>query len=160
MENKLESGDKLIARKEFLIKLQLEYLTHKLRSQIYRDERYAKVASDIADKKKLKIQEVSVKFGLKSIFNGLSVNKFVKKYFLKPTGVPFFQYKDNEQRRVQSNYDMWYLLYRGTKVFYKGQLAEVVLNNPLKEEVMIRISEREFFVKYIQISLINKFNWL
>ena len=81
MENKLESGDKLIARKEFLIKLQLEYLTHKLRSQIYRDERYAKVASDIADKKKLKIQEVSVKFGLKSIFNGLSVNKFVKKYF-------------------------------------------------------------------------------
>ena len=160
MENKLESGDKLIARKEVLIKLQLEYLTHKLRSQIYRDERYAKVASDIADKKKLKIQEVSVKFGLKSIFNGLSVNKFVKKYFLKPTGVPFFQYKDNEQRRVQSNYDMWYLLYRGTKVFYKGQLAEVVLNDPSKEEVMIRISEREFFVKYSELQIKNDWKWI
>lgn len=161
MENKVyKPNDKSAVHKEFLIKLQLEYLTHKLRSQIYKDERYAKVAKDIAEKKKSKIQDLSIKFGLPTVFNGYNIKKFVKRYFWRQNGLPFLQYKDEEQRRVQGNYDCWYLLYRGTKVIYHGRIAEVIINNPSKEEALIKISEQEFLVKYSELQIKNDYLWI
>ena len=60
--------DKGLRHRQFLTRLQLEYLTHKLRSSIYRNGTYASVAADIAKKKRLKIIELSVKFNVDSIF--------------------------------------------------------------------------------------------
>ena len=44
--------DKGLRHRQFLTRLQLEYLTHKLRSSIYRNGTYASVAADIAKKKR------------------------------------------------------------------------------------------------------------
>ena len=86
--------------------------------------------------------------------------EFVEKNFWGKKGLPAFQYKDEEQRRVQGNYDRWYILYRDTKVLYKGTIMEVVSNNPAKEEVKIRGSKGDFLVKYNDITIINNFDWL
>lgn len=153
--------DKRLRHRQFLTRLQLEYLTHKLRSSIYRNGTYASVAADIAKKKRLKIIELSVKFNVDSIFTpGYNVAEFVEKNFWGKKGLPAFQYKDEEQRRVQGNYDRWYILYRDTKVLYKGTIMEVVSNNPAKEEVKIRGSKGDFLVKYNDITIINNFDWL
>ena len=74
--------DKGLRHRQFLTRLQLEYLTHKLRSSIYRNGTYASVAADIAKKKRLKIIELSVKFNVDSIFTpGYNVAEFVEKNF-------------------------------------------------------------------------------
>ena len=148
------------SRKNFLIKLQLEYLTQKLRSQIYRNERYAKVASDIAAKKKNKILELSIKFNLQCMFNSYhDIENFICQYFWNDLGLPNFQYKDDEQRRVQRNYDCWYLLYRGTNVMYKGNEAKVLVNDPSKETVIIETFSGEICVKYSEINLKSDYQW-
>lgn len=153
--------DKGLRHRQFLTRLQLEYLTHKLRSSIYRNGTYASVAADIAKKKRLKIIELSVKFNVDSIFTpGYNVAEFVEKNFWGKKGLPAFQYKDDEQRRVQGNYDKWYILYRGTQVMYKDEVMEVVCNNPSTETLKLRGSKGEYSVKYIQISLINNFKFI
>lgn len=145
----------------FIISLQLEYLTHKLRSIIYRNQTYAGVAADIAEKKRSKIMELSSKFHVDTIFTpGFDVSKFVEENFWQPNGLPLFQYKDEEQRRVQGNYDKWYILYRKTKVLYRGEEMEVICNNPSTQELKLRGRKGEFFVKYIEISLINNYQFV
>lgn len=147
--------------RSFLTSLQLEYLTHKLRSVIYQNQTYASVAADIAAKKRAKIEELSAKFHVDTIFTpGYNVSEFIERNFWQPYGLPLFQYKDDKQRRVQGNYDKWYILYRGTQVMYKDEVMEVVCNNPSTETLKLRGSKGEYSVKYIQISLINNFKFI
>ena len=71
-----------ISHEQFLINLQLEYLTHRLRSLIYRTASYAQVAADIASKKRSKIEDLGKKFGIRTIFSpGFDVLGFVNLYF-------------------------------------------------------------------------------
>lgn len=107
-------------KKKFLYILQLEYLTHKLRSLIYRDEAYIKVAADIANKKIAKIMEVSARIGEPNIFTDkLYGENFIRNEFWQVYGLPNLMYKDENQKRIQGNYDKWYLFYRDTIVKYK-----------------------------------------
>lgn len=148
-------------QEQFLVDLQLEYLTQRLRALIYRDETYIKVASDIASKKRMKIAQLGIKFKLPTIFDEIPVHEFVDKYFWNEKGLPNFQYKDEQQQRVQGNYDAWYILYRGTKVVYNFQEAEVVSNNPSKEEVELRINnDKKLTVRYSDITLNKNFVWM
>ena len=150
---------KTLQRQQFLINLQLEYLTHKLRSIIYQDETYAKVSLEISEKKKQKIIELGEKFNLKTLFDsGYNSEEFIENCFWNKKGLPNFQYKDNKQKKVQGNYDKWYLLYRGAAVSYKGLLFSVKENNPSKECVKIRNSKFEYTVNYNEINIINKYN--
>ena len=155
------SNNGVKSQEQFLINLQLEYLTQRLRALIYQDETYIRVASDIAAKKRMKINQLGIKFNLTTIFNGENVEQFVDKYFWNPNGLPNFQYKDAQQKRVQGNYDAWYMLYRGTIVVYKGKDAEVLSNNPAKEKLEIRINnDRKLTVRYSDITLNKNFVWI
>lgn len=146
---------------QFLVNLQLEYLTQRLRSLIYLEDTYAKVAADIAQRKKMKIAQLGAKFDVPTIFSGLDIEEFIDTYFWSKYGLPNLRYKDAQQRRVQGNYDRWYLLYRGTSVLYKGQIVEVTSNNPAKEEVEIRKNDSKFIVNYNDITLIkNNYTWI
>lgn len=147
-------------RKRFLIKLQLEYLTHKLRSIIYLDKKYADVSNEIAKKKREKIEKLSARFHIDTIFTpGYNYSDFIEKNFWRTYGPPIFQYKNDEQQRVQGNYDSWYMLYRGTNVVYCGKIMKVICNNPLTETLKIRgFKNGEYIVKYNEVSLINNFN--
>lgn len=149
------------SQEQFLINLQLEYLTQRLRALIYQDDTYIRVASDIAAKKRTKIVQLGIKFNLMTIFSGIDVEQFVDKYFWNTFGLPNFQYKDAQQKRVQGNYDAWYLLYRGTIVRYNEATAEVLSNNPAKEELEIRINnDRKLTVRYSDITLNKNFVWI
>lgn len=148
------------AHRDFLMKLQLEYLTQKLRSFIYTEE-YSKVASEIARKKRLKIEELSEKFGIETIFSdGFDVADFVEKNFWNPFGLPNFQYKDEEQKRIQHNYDCWYMFYRGSRVMYRGKEMRVLSNNPPMRELKITDEFEQYIVTYNDITIKDNFVWL
>lgn len=146
-------------QKEFIKALQLEYLTQRLRSFIY-DDKYSKVAFDISEKKRKKIIELGEKFGINTIFSDcVDINQFIKENFWRSVGVPNFQYKDEEQARVQGNYDFWYLFYRGTKVIYLGEEFTVLSNNPSEKKIYIENGARRLKIRYENVTLINNFVW-
>lgn len=149
-----------LTHRQFLVNLQLEYLTHKLRAMVYQEETYARVAADIAEKKKRKVVDLGGKFNIPTIFSHEStMEAFISQYFWQPYGLPNLQYKDEEQRRVQGNYDAWYLLFRNNKIKYHGVCAEVVSNNPSKGIVKIRTEKEVTVVNYIDITLMNEYKW-
>lgn len=145
----------------FLASLQLEYLTHKLRSIIYQDKRYASVALDIAKKKQSKIIKLGMKFSVDTIFTkGYDVSKFIEENFWGKKGLPLFQYKDDEQRRVQGNYDKWYMFFRDTKVLYQGKLGRVLKNDPSRETLLILVGKDKISVNYNEVSIIMDWSLL
>lgn len=155
MTNKVEE------RANFLQKLQLEYLTQFLRSKIYKDEKYIRIAAGIAEKKREKICMLGEKFGMKTIFSeGFPVTDFVNRFFWNSRGLPNFQYKDDEQRGVQWNYDAWYILFRGEKVVCDGALYKVVKNNPRDRRVELTNGIGVIDKSYSEIQLIDKYKWV
>lgn len=144
------------SQEEFIYKLQMEYLTHKLRSMVYRKMKYVKLSTDMAKKKKEKILALGAKFGVKTMFD-TSVQQFVMDHFWNAKGLPNLSYKDDEQRRVQGNYDAWYLLYRGTVIMYNCDLCTVVSNNPTTRTV--QVLDGCFTLSYDEISLLNDYEW-
>ncbi len=144
------------SQEEFIYKLQMEYLTHKLRSMVYRKMKYVKLSTDMAEKKKEKILALGAKFGVKTMFD-TSVQQFVIDHFWNAKGLPNLSYKDDEQRRVQGNYDAWYLLYRGTVIMYNHDVCTVVSNNPTTRTVQVLNSC--FTLSYDEISLLNDYEW-
>lgn len=144
------------SQEEFIHKLEMEYLTHKLRSLVYRKMKYIKLSRDMAVKKKEKIQALGVKFGISTMFD-TGVAEFVNEHFWNERGLPNFSYKDGEQKRVQGNYDAWYLLYRGTVIMYNGEPCTVVSNNPSTRTV--QVLDGCFAMSYDEISLVNDYDW-
>ena len=148
-------------RQAFLHKLQLEYLTQRLRSYIYKDEKYIRIAAGIAEKKREKIVSLGQKFGVETIFSGgVSVNDFVRKFFWNSYGLPNFSYKDDDQRGVQWNYDAWYILFRGTQVVCDGELFTVTKNNPRDRMVEVTNGVYRADKYYGEIQLIDKYQWI
>ena len=152
--------DRYEERRAFLHKLQLEYLTQRLRSFIYKDEKYIHIAAGIAEKKKEKIISLGQKFGIETIFSGIPIQDFVKEYFWNSRGLPNFSYKDEDQKGVQWNYDAWYILFRGTIVICDGRLYTVLKNNPHEEKVELMGGGCRIEKSYADIQLIDKFQWV
>ena len=104
---------KTLQRQQFLINLQLEYLTHKLRSIIYQDETYAKVSLEISEKKKQKIIELGEKFNLKTLFDS-SYNSDRKSTRLNSSHVAIsyavfcLKKKKNRKKRTKYTYKRIY----------------------------------------------------
>lgn len=144
------------SQEEFIYKLQMEYLTHKLRSMVYRKMKYVKLSTDMAEKKKEKILALGAKFGVQTMFD-TGVQQFVMDHFWNAKGLPNLSYKDDEQRRVQGNYDAWYLLYRGTVIMYNRDPCTVVSNNPTTRTV--QVLDGCFTLSYDEISLLNDYEW-
>ena len=65
-----------------LKRLQLEYLTYQLRAITYRDEGYARVAGEIAEKKRNRIITLGKKLGIATLFS--------EQVFLETKGPPEF----------------------------------------------------------------------
>lgn len=149
-----------IRHRDFLRVLQLEYFTHKLRSMIYRDPEYARVSYEISEKKRRKISEIGLKFNLVTIFDdGNYFDDFLNINFFREFGMPNFQYKNEEQRKVQGNYDRWYMFYRGRVVLYCGRECKVLENNPSTQMLKILFKGKKVLVGYDEITIKNDFEW-
>lgn len=140
---------------EYLKVLQLEYFTHKVRSLIFDKPEFIKMANDIAEFKKERIELLAKKHFKRSIF--FSVEEyfsFYEKEFLNPTGIPNFQYSTNEQKRnSQWFWDMIYLLGKDQVVIYDEKECRVLKNDIKNQTVIIKVNGKKKDVEYSNIKI-------
>lgn len=141
-----------ISIKEYMKVLQLEYLSFSLRGMIFDKAPQIKMSKDIAEKKKEKIQNLSERFALESVFSSEeSFNSFVEKEFICEFGLPKIQYSIQEDKRKSQEYwDSFYLLKKGTLVYYQNKPYQVKENYPLDKNVLL---ENDILVPYTYVQL-------
>ena len=138
---------------EYLKVLQLEYFTHKVRSLIFDKPEFIKMAKDIAEFKKERIELLAKKHFKCSIF--LSAEEyfsFYEKEFLNPTGVPNFQYPANEQKRnSQWFWDMIYLFGKDQVVIFEDNEYRILKNDTKNQTICIKMGKKRKDVKYSDV---------
>ena len=134
---------------EYLKVLQLEYLTNKVRSLIFDRPEFVKMASDIAEFKKERIELLSKRHFKPSIF--MSTEEFLNFYeneFLN------FQYSNDKKKRASQWYwDVVHLLGKNQVVIYKDGEYPILGNNMKDQTVYIQIGKKKKNVKYSEIKI-------
>lgn len=140
---------------EYLKVLQLEYFTHKVRSLIFDKPEFIKMAKDIAEFKKERIELLTKKHFKCSIF--LSAEEyfsFYEKEFLNPTGVPNFQYPANEQKRnSQWFWDMIYLFGKDQVVIFEDNEYRILKNDTKNQTICIKMGKKKKDVEYSDVKI-------
>lgn len=105
--------------------LQLEYIGCKLRSEIYTRDFDKKKYSDICKGKKEKIENISTRNCLPSIFTSESSReKYIGKFF-NEWGLPNFMHRDDHKRVVEGKWDQIYYFAEGVSVRIRTQKGDV-----------------------------------
>lgn len=140
---------------EYLKVLQLEYFTHKVRNLIFDKPEFVKMASDIAEYKKERIELISKRHFKTSIFVSMEeYMNFYEKEFLNPTGLPNFQYSTNEQKKSsQWFWDVIYLLAKGQVVIYNNEECRILKNDIKEQTVTIKVNGKRKEVKYQDVKI-------
>lgn len=129
---------------DFYTNLQLEYLSYYMRGKIYKRQEDLKKFSDICEKKREKIEGLSRKNCLPSIFNNKTYRERYLNLFIGEFGLPQFQYRDDYQRKIKGMWDKKYYFNEGTnvKVNVDGVVdVGVVINNDYENGmVTVRLS--------------------
>lgn len=129
---------------DFYTNLQLEYLSYYMRGKIYKRQEDLKKFSDICEKKREKIEGLSRKNCLPSIFNNKTYRERYLNLFIGEFGLPQFQYRDDYQRKIKGMWDKKYYFNEGTnvKVNVDGVVdVGVVVNNDYENGmVTVRLS--------------------
>jgi hypothetical protein len=146
--------------------LQLEYISYFLRSKTYRRD-FSISYKEVCRVKKEKIDKISSRNNLPSIFNDEDAKKRYLDKFFNETGIPNFTYKDIEIRDKMSCWDKYYYFQRGSSVRFNdnsvvliGQITKNDKDNSIVSIVDENNTEREFH--YNNISRIfseNFFNF-
>jgi len=107
---------RIISINDFYTRLQLEYLSYRLRYEIYQRPFDKKKFMDICIKKREKIEQIAFRNCLPSIFNNdNSRNKYISRFF-KEKGLPNFCYRDEYQSIVKGYWDAYYYFVTGANV--------------------------------------------
>ena len=140
---------------EYLKVLQLEYLTNKVRSLIFDRPEFVKMASDIAEFKKERIELLSKRHFKSSIFMSTEgFRNFYENVFLNPFGLPNLQYHNDEKKRAsQWFWDVVHLFKKGQIVIYEGEEYPILGNNMKDQTVCIQIGKKKKNVKYSEIKI-------
>lgn len=127
--------------------LQIEYLGYFLRSKIYKI--YRKDFSDnykrIADQKKEKIEKISIRNNLPSIFTDKAIREKYLKAFLNESGLPNFTYKDDEVKDKMSKWDRNYYFFKGTSVSFKkdGKVMWGIVSHNNKNKCIVSVEDSD-----------------
>lgn len=126
--------------------LQLEYISYKVRELIYIRVEDKKKFGDICGKKREKIEAISTKNCLPTIFNNInSQNKYLKSFF-KEWNLPNFQYRDDYKKKVYGWWDpIYYFKDKVDIKFNNGNdiiLGSIVKYDAYRELVSIKIEGR------------------
>lgn len=136
---------------EWFSNLQLEYLTYKLREEMYVMDGDIKKFGDIAKKKKEKILSVSLRQSLTSIFDcPKKREKYIYEKFSNKTGMPNMQYTPKNIAPA-SYWDKYYFFHSGVEIYYKGNLYPILVNSPETETVEIKVGNKLLLVPYSEI---------
>ena len=115
---------------DFYSILQKEYIAYFVRSMIYPPE-YAKKYAAYCVCKKDKIDKIGTKNRLPSIFNMPSLKDKYVDAFLNAFGLPNFEYRDEDSRKIMGKYDKEYWFGEGTSIKIKTE-TETVLSVVIK----------------------------
>lgn len=156
-KNKDMEKSRKISLEQFVINLQLEYLSCKLRSIVYnRVVELVKMYKDIAEKKKAKILNLKQRFRLGTMFDSdKAFSDFYLKEFLQEYGLPNLQYSEKTKKSVMF-WDRFHLLKPGTIVIYKGKEYKVKINHPNDDNVVIWVNDIPEQIPYTYF----KMRWL
>ena len=132
---------------ELYSNLQMEYISYFVRSKIYFND-FSKNYSKICQQKKEKIDNISSRNHLPSIFNNESIrDKYVQK-FLGDFGFPNFSYKDSVVKEKMQKWDRFYYFGSGVSVVFKEddipQLGVIVSND---KDLCLAVVKDEFGVE-------------
>lgn len=132
---------------DLYFKLQMEWIGYKTRSLTYKhpyNEKYEKV---FCDGKRKKIEAISLKNGLPSIFSNKNLMKKYMSKFFNEWGLPNFDYRDEKCEQMMSGYDKrYYFAVNSTvkvKLPDKEVLGEIIHNNTSKEILRVRIPDSD-----------------
>lgn len=135
--------EKKLSLNEFIEVLQLEYLTYKIRSLIFKKKEIVKINSDIATMKKEKILGLQKKFRIKTMFDSLeSFMDFYNHKFLSGNFCNIQYSRDEKKKESQIHWDKTAFYKEGTKVIYKNQECIVYRNLYFKDKVVLSYNNR------------------
>ena len=154
--------DRDLSVTEFFHQKQLEYLSYKLRSLIYKGKCVHKEKfRDISEKIKKDIDEIAKKKRFKSIFNDDEERANFLNEFFPQIGLPKFQYKDSYQKKIKGHWDKIYW-FSYSAILREGEcigkcnfvdttkgVAKVNCNGEIKE-FSISNCERIDILKYLE----------
>ena len=118
-----------ISLPDYFTQLQLEYISYKLRSLIYKRDLDISKFCSICKGKKEKIEQIAYRNKLPSIFSSESQKEKYLKRFFGDGGFPDFKYRDEYQEKVKGKWDKLYFFVEGGKVFHKGEEGFFVINS-------------------------------
>lgn len=140
---------------EFLKILQLEYFSHKLRSQVYDRPEFIKMHNDIAERKKQKVLDLASFLHAPHIFESdRNFEQFYKNEFLQEYGLPKLQYTPKNEKHL-SYWDKYYLFKKGTVVVWHHQEYKVKTNYPNEEMLVLEGVSVELSYIDVKIKLLG-----
>lgn len=133
---------------ELYSNLQMEYISYFVRSKIYFND-FAKNYSKICEQKKEKIENISTRNNLPSIFNNeQSKQKYIAK-FLGEFGFPNFSYKDNSVKEKMQKWDRFYYFGSGISIMFKNEDESISLG-------VISMNDKDTCIATVKDELDNK----
>jgi hypothetical protein len=110
---------------DFYSTLQREYISYFVRSKIYPTE-YAKKYENYCTLKRDKIEKIGLKNGLPSIFTLESIkNRYIDAFF-NAFGLPNFEYRDDNSRKIMGKWDRVYYFGEGTSIKIKTDKSTII----------------------------------
>jgi len=139
--------------------LQIEWLSYHIRRKLYRKD-FADNYNKICEGKKIKIEGISKKNCLPSIFTDQThLSRYIGQ-LIPEFGIPNFQYKDKETEAKMKKWDIFYYFSKGSSVKFICEdrfLIGVINKNDRNSEVLdiyCPETKENHFIHYSKVSRI------
>lgn len=122
---------------DYLDVLQREYISYFFRYRIY-PQPYSDRYKEYCRTKREKIEDVSRKSCSPNIFDDILVHNMYVEKFIKPFGLPAFEYRDEKSRMIMGKWDKVYFYKKGDCVCdYLGTEYKVISNIYYNDKLLV-----------------------
>jgi hypothetical protein len=127
---------------ELYSNLQLEFISYFMRAKTYRKE-FAINYKKVCDVKREKIENISSKNNLPSIFNDSHAKQRYLDKFFNESGIPNFIYKDDLIKAKMGCWDKYYFFQKGCSVKFKDGCEVLIgqINHNDKNSCIVEITD-------------------
>ena len=126
---------------DYLDVLQREYISYFLRYKIY-PQPYSDRYKEYCRTKREKIEDVSKKSGSPNIFDDLMVRQLYIDKFIRPFGLPVFEYRDDKSRMIMGRWDKIYFYKEQETVHDHLGITYTVIVNMNYQDKLIVVDEK------------------
>lgn len=134
-------GSRKISMEDYLVNLQLEWITYKLRYSIYSRMIEKNIFEGVLKQKEEKINNIALKKSYTSIlFSAERLLKYIETFYPREgenKNIPQFQYTPKNEGTYRF-FDKFFFYKKGVVVEYDNQQCEILFNYIKKDEVLIQ----------------------